>query len=76
LRPNDQFTIISFDHRQEFFRPLLVSATPDNIAAATSWIRSLQPERGGTDIQVYYIHVLAAINAYVQQLLVDVVIEQ
>jgi hypothetical protein len=52
LRVNDQFTIISFDHRQEYFRPILVAATPENIAAAASWVRSLQPERGGTDIQV------------------------
>ena len=50
LKPVDQFTIVAFDHRQEWFNQNLVNVTPGNVAAAATWIRGISPEKGGTDI--------------------------
>ncbi|ETO29251.1 hypothetical protein RFI_07874 [Reticulomyxa filosa] len=52
LRDSDQFAICSFDHRQCYFRPTLVSGTKENVNAAKSWIQQYGPENGGTVIDV------------------------
>jgi hypothetical protein len=48
LRPTDQFTIVAFDHRMEFFTMGLVPATQQSIVAATQWIATIHPDKGST----------------------------
>ncbi|ETO27231.1 hypothetical protein RFI_09902, partial [Reticulomyxa filosa] len=50
LRERDQFAICAFDHRQLYFKEVLVDANKENIIAAKSWIQQFGPERGGTVI--------------------------
>ena len=48
LRPSDQFNVCAFDHRQAYYSPTLMSASPENITNCKQWVKTYQPERGGT----------------------------
>ncbi|XP_038667812.1 inter-alpha-trypsin inhibitor heavy chain H2 [Scyliorhinus canicula] len=49
LRPEDQFTIIDFNHNIRFWNDHLVPATPNQIAEARKYVEKIQPN-GGTNI--------------------------
>ncbi|MDH7570809.1 MAG: VWA domain-containing protein, partial [Armatimonadota bacterium] len=49
LNRNDRFNLISFSGDVELFRPHLVDATPESVAAARRFVEELQA-RGGTNI--------------------------
>ncbi|XP_051890047.1 inter-alpha-trypsin inhibitor heavy chain H2 [Pristis pectinata] len=49
LRPQDQFTIIDFNHHVRFWNQHLIPATPVQIADAKKYIQKIQPN-GGTNI--------------------------
>ncbi|XP_072419101.1 inter-alpha-trypsin inhibitor heavy chain H2 [Chiloscyllium punctatum] len=49
LRPEDQFTIIDFNHNIRFWNQHLVPATPNQIEDAKKYIEKIQPS-GGTNI--------------------------
>ncbi|XP_067915616.1 inter-alpha-trypsin inhibitor heavy chain H2 isoform X2 [Heterodontus francisci] len=49
LRPEDQFTIIDFNHNIRFWNDHLVPATPNQIEEARKYIKKIQPN-GGTNI--------------------------
>ncbi|XP_072097914.1 inter-alpha-trypsin inhibitor heavy chain H2 [Mobula birostris] len=49
LRPQDQFTIIDFNHNIRFWSQYLVPATPVQITEAKKYIENIQPN-GGTNI--------------------------
>ncbi len=50
LQPEDAFTIVRFSSDYTSFSPSLQAATPDQVAAARSYVQTLQAE-GGTEMQ-------------------------
>ncbi|KAI8464066.1 MAG: von Willebrand factor type A domain-containing protein, partial [Monoraphidium minutum] len=50
LGPGDEFTVVAFDHEQEWWTDGLNAATPDNVAACQQWVADHVTARGTTNI--------------------------